>query len=346
MKLSRVLLALVLTASLCGVAYVAQLAEPSGSRMAAAAEKFLDSLTPELKAKATMAFDDKERLNWHFTPQQDSARKPTRKGIALEEMNEAQKRAAMDLLRAGTSPDGAETATTIMSLEAILHELEKGGRTVRSPEWYFFAVFGKPSQTGKWGWRVEGHHLALNFVVDAGKLLASTPAFFGANPATVKAGPRQGLRTLPQAEDLARELFRDLDLEQKKIAYQAKNFPEIKETKAEAGVGEPKGLTAARMTKKQRDLLMKLLQAYADRMPADVAVAEMAQVKEAGLDKVHFAYAGGLEAGKPHTYRIQGPTFVVEFLNVQADSANNPANHIHSVWRRLPSDFGMLVKGN
>jgi hypothetical protein len=342
MKLSRLVLALVLVTCLGGVAYVAQQAEPAGAKMTSAAEKFLASLKPDQKAKALLSFDDKERLNWHFTPQQDQQGKATRKGLPLEEMTAEQKQAALDLLKAGTSADGNKKAVTIMSLESILHELEKNGRMVRNPEWYFFAIFGQPSKTGKWGWRVEGHHLALNFVVDAGKLVASTPAFFGANPATVKAGPRQGLRTLPEAEDLARELFKSLDDGQKKIAYQEKNFPEIKEASADSGVGEPKGLVAAKMTPKQRDLLHQLLQAYANRMPADVAESEMAEVNKGGQN-IFFAYAGGVEPGKPYTYRIQGPTFVVEFLNVQQDSAGNPANHIHSVWRKVKGDFGVLA---
>src|SRR5262249_46227834 len=122
MKLTRLLLVLALTAGLGGVAYVAQLAEPSGSKMVTAAEQFLAGLTPAQKAKAALAFDDKERLNWHFTPQQDQAKKATRKGLALEELSAEQKRAALDLLRAGTSPDGAKKAITIMSLEAILRE--------------------------------------------------------------------------------------------------------------------------------------------------------------------------------------------------------------------------------
>jgi hypothetical protein len=249
----------------------------------------------------------------------------------------------MQLVRSGTSIKGNRQAVTIMSLESILHELEKGGSMVRNPQWYFFAVFGKPSKTGKWGWRVEGHHLALNFVVEDGRVVASTPAFFGANPALVKAGPRQGLRTLPEAEDLAIELFKSLDEGQKKIAHQERQFPEITQGNADPGVGVPKGLIASKMTEEQRQILKKLLQAYASRMPEDVAQAEMEQVQAGGFDQVHFAYAGGVEAGQPHTYRIQGPTFVVEFLNVQPDSAQNPANHIHSAWRHLKDDFG--VKG-
>jgi hypothetical protein len=344
MKLLRLVLALSLVIGLAGVAYVGQQNEPAGEKMIGAAEKLLDSLTPEQRAKATFAFDDKERVNWHFVPRQDDAKRYTRKGLPLEEMTSEQKAAALQLLKTGTSSSGNEKALTIMSLENILRELEKGGAMVRNPQWYFFTIFGKPAKTGQWGWRVEGHHLALNFVVDDGRVSAATPALFGANPATVKAGPRKGLRTLPEADDLAMALFRDLDADQKKMAFQKQQFPEIKQESEDPGVGPPQGLPAARMTEKQQGMLRKLLRAYTDRMPPDVGATEMARVDEAGFDKVHFAYAGGLEPGQPHTYRIQGPTFVVEFLNVQPDSAQNPANHIHSAWRNVQGDFGLKIK--
>src|SRR5205823_2456507 len=149
-------------------------------------------------------------------------------------------------------------------------------------------------------------------------------------------------RTLPEAEDLAKELYGSLDDAQKKVAHQEEEFPEIKSHTQTPPVGMPTGLAAANMTDKQRALLMKLLQAYTKRMPADVAEAEMNDVQKAGLDTVHFAFAGNPEEGKPHTYRIQGPTFVVEFLNLQADSAGNPANHIHSAWRNVKGDFGII----
>src|ERR1700730_12701542 len=223
MTVGRVLLASVLVGSLAGVAYVAQVTEPSGAKMAAAAERFLDELSPEQRTKAVYPLDDKERTNWHFIPLQDRARKPTRRGLPLGEMTPEQKQAAMDLLKAGTSPGGDQKATTIMSLESILRELEKGGAMVRDPGWYFFTVFGKPSAQGKWGWRVEGHHLSLNFTVDNGRVVGATPAFFGANPATVMSGPRKGLRTLPAADDLARELFKTLNDDQRKLAFQGRD---------------------------------------------------------------------------------------------------------------------------
>src|SRR5262249_12747824 len=318
MKLTRMLLTLALVAGLAGVAYVAQQAEPAGTKMAHAAEKFLAGLTAEQKGKVLFAFDDKERLRWHFTPQQDPQRKTTRKGVPLEDMTAEQKQAALALLKVGTSAGGYVKATTIMSLESILHELEKNGRMVRNPEWYFFTVFGTPGKSGKWGWRVEGHHLALNFTLEDGKIASATPAFFGANPATVKDGPRKGLRTLPEAEDLARELFLSLNDEQKKAALQPKHFPEIAEGTPTPGIGAPVGLAGAKMNDKQRGTLLKLLESYADRMPPDIAATEMSEVKKGGLDAVHFAYTGGTTAGEGYTYRVQGPSFVVEFLNLQA----------------------------
>ena len=162
--------------------------------MTGAAERFLASLDAKQKTKAAYDFDDKERTNWYFTPQQKD-RKATRKGLPLEDMSEKQKELAVDLLKAGTSEGGFKEATTIMSLESILAKLEaKKGQMVRDPQWYFFTLFGTPSKTGKWGWRVEGHHLSLNFTIDGGKVVSATPAFMGANPAEVKSGEKKGLR--------------------------------------------------------------------------------------------------------------------------------------------------------
>ena len=78
-----------------------------------------------------------------------------------------------------------------------------------------------------------------------------------------------------------------------------------------------------------------------DRMPGDVGAVELKLVKDAGMDNVHFAFTGDPVLGKGHTYRVQGPSFVIEFLNVQADSGGNVANHIHSCWRRIKGDFGL-----
>jgi hypothetical protein len=345
MKRKQLLLVGIVAAGLVGAACLSKEEASPGERMCDSAATLVNSLNDEQKGKALIAFDDKERTNWNFVPLQDRQKNPTRKGLRFEQMSDEQQESAKALLRAGTSRSGFEKATTIMSLEAILADLEKGGAMVRKPGWYFVTIFGTPSKSGKWGWRIEGHHLSLNFVIDRGKIVASTPAFFGANPAEIKMGQRKGLRTLPDAEDLAKRLFASLDEGQRKIALHQGQFPEIEQGKPVAHPGEPKGLPAAEMNEKQRDLLVKLIQSYAERMPPDVAATEMAEVKSAGIDKIHFAFAQAADKpGKPYTYHVQGPTFLIEFLNIQADSAGNPANHIHSCWRDLKGDFGIAAK--
>ena len=340
MRLQRLLGCLAVVGALVAVAVVGQSKEPVGSRMVGAAEKLIDSLTPEQKQKLVFKFDDPERTNWNFVPLQDKEKKPLRKGLRLDEMTAEQRAAAMALVKTGTSNDGYIKAVMIMGLEAILRDVEKDGTNARNPDWYFFSVFGTPQKTGQWGWRVEGHHLSLNFTIDSGKLLSATPAFFGANPAVIRDGDRRGRAVLPEAEDFARQLAASLSDDQKKSAYRDKDFPEIEQAKAAPNVGEPQGLSAAKMNEKQRDVLMKLLESYARRLTPEIADVQVQEARDAAAEKLYFAFSGAFEEGKPVTYRVYGPTFVVEFLNVQQDGSKNPANHIHSSWRSIGGDFG------
>ena len=335
-------LAAVVAAGFVSVAIVGQPEAPTGGRMADAAQKWLASLDAEQKKTATYPFDGKERLAWFFTPRQDKQKNPTRIGVRLERMTPEQKTAALGLLKTGLSRKGYEQATTIMSLEGLLADLEGAkGAMVRKPGWYFVSLFGEPSKTGPWGWRFEGHHMSVNYTLDKGEVVSATPLMFGANPAEVKGGEKQGLRTLPGIEDHARTLIKSLTPEQDKVAKQAQHFPEIKENNPTADVGKPVGITGNDLTPEQRTTLVKLLEAYTERMPEDLAKAENERVRKHPIESVYFGYSGSPEPGKPYTYRIQGPEFVVEFLNIQSDSAKNPANHIHSAWRRLPADFGL-----
>src|SRR5205823_6246524 len=130
-----------------------------------------------------------------------------------------------------------------------------------------------------------------------------------------------------------------------KVAQCKERFPETPEAKTAPGVGPAVGLAAEKMSDKQKQVLQKLIKDYASRLPVEIEVVELARIQIAGPDKVHFAYSREEDAaGKPYTYRVQGPTFVIEFLNVQADSAKNPANHIHSSWRNIEGDFGLNKK--
>jgi hypothetical protein len=201
-------------------------------------------------------------------------------------------------------------------------------------------VFGEPGDSGNWGWRVEGHHISLNFTLSGGKVIATSPMFFGSNPQEIKWGPRQGQRTLPREEDLGRELVLALDAKQKTTAVLTGETPKdiISFNKRKADPLDPKGLVAKQMNKKQSDILMSLIEEYVGNLPEDLANVRMEGVKKAGLDKVTFAWAGGTDKGQGHYYRVQGPTFLIEY-----DCTQDNGNHIHSVWRDYNGDFGTDV---
>jgi hypothetical protein len=317
-------------------------AERSSSAMADAAAAFLSSLTPEQRQKATFAFDSSERTHWNFIPVEAFPRN----GLMVREMNDAQRKKAHDLLKAGLSQRGYLTATSIMDLETILGDLEHRGRDggrgqaegmARDPGKYFFSVFGTPSKKESWGWRAEGHHVSLQFTIVNGTMVASSPTMFGSNPAEVPEGPKKGLRILADQEDTARALLMALDQSQRaKAVIQNVALNEIVTTnKVEVSPLSPVGLTADAMTAPQRDMLMKVVETYTSKMADDIAADRLAKLRKAGLEKIAFAWAGEAERGKKHYYRVQGPTFLIEH-----DNSQNNGNHIHSVWRDFNGDFG------
>lgn len=208
---------------------------------------------------------------------------------------------------------------------------------VRDPERYFFSIFGTPSPKGTWAWRVEGHHVSLHFTVVNGTLLAASPTFFGTNPAEVKQGPKAGLRILSVEEDTGRALLMALNADQRKQAVINAAAPGDIVTMNNVKIDplNPAGITASALDAKQRDLLMKVVDAYVGLMASDIAEDRMSKLRAAGLDKITFAWAGDAERGMKHYYRVQGPTFLIEYDNTQ-----NDANHIHSVWRDFNGDFG------
>jgi hypothetical protein len=319
-------------------------AERSSSAMSDAATRLLGSLTTEQRQQASFAFDGDERLHWHFIPTEMFPRK----GLLIRSMTEPQRTLARDLLKAGLSQRGYLTATSIMDLETVLKALEAAQRAAgpqpptgtaleRDPEKYFFSVFGTPSAKNTWGWRVEGHHVSLHFTVVNGSLVASSPSFFGSNPAEVREGPKKGLRILGAEEDAARALLQSLDAAQRAKAIINTTAPGDMVTMATVDINplSPSGLDAGAMSAAQRDLLMKLLDVYIGKMAGDIAEDRLARVRKAGVEKIAFAWAGETERGKKHYYRVQGPTFLIEYDNTQ-----NDGNHIHSVWRDFNGDFG------
>ena len=309
---------------------LAQVGEDARAAIAVAAGAFLAALPADLQKAATFAFADKERQNWHYVPR-------GREGVPLKQMPRPARTAAHELMKTSLSAAGYGKAVNVFRLEDVLRRLETFGLN-RDPDNYAFTVFGAPGPASPWGWRLEGHHLSLNFTLVPGKPVAVTPAFFGANPAEVRSGPLQGLRTLAREDDLARTLAEGTDARQR--ARMLIGGQSLGDIVSGPGRGERlaafAGLPLAEMTGDQRALALRLVEEYARNMRAELAEIELRRLREAGVEQLHFAWAGPLERGKANYYRLHGPTLLIEYDNTQ-----NDANHVHSVWHDPKNDFGL-----
>ena len=337
---------LVLTCLVSGATARYNLLVSSGEAMTLSALGFLATLSPEQKAKASLEYDNPARVDWHFIP------KPARKGLQIREMGSEQRQAAQALLKSCLSDIGYGKATKIIALEALLKvlEAEKVGGQIRDTERYFVTLFGAPANDGKWGLSFEGHHLSLNFVVEKNKVVAFSPLALCTNPAKVMsagvASIPKGQRVLAAEEDLALELMASLsDEQQKSVVIHEKAFAEVRtpgsaQPPQEAAVG----LAFDKLNAAQQKILSKLVETYLANLPEDVAAIRSRMLETEGWKSVHFAWAGSVKPGEGAYYRIQGQTFVIEYVNTQPDAAGNPANHIHCIWRDMRGDFAIPMK--
>lgn len=295
--------------------------------VARTARAFLELLRPGLRTACALPLEGEERTRWSYVPGE-------RRGVTLGQLNASERAAAMEMLRASLSARGFEKTEGVIVLEGILRETE--GDSIRDPGRYYLTVFGIPSDDRPWAWRFEGHHVSLHFSSASGRVVSETPAFFGANPARVASGPHAGLRVLGPEEDVARKLLASLDARQRAAAVISETAPSnILFGPGRKSVPDPAGLLAAEMSPAQRQVLMELVALYTGNLAPDVGRAQTERIAKAGVESIRFAWAGGTAAGEGHYYRVQGPTFIIEYDNTQ-----DRANHVHSVFRDLQNDFG------
>ncbi|MXX32132.1 MAG: DUF3500 domain-containing protein [Chloroflexi bacterium] len=311
----------------------------AGAVMRQAATAFANSLDAEQRAKTIYDFMDGERIFWYYPP-------TNRHGLPLRDMSQDQREMALALMRAGLSDRAFDQAVGIIDLEVILGEIERaaGRKTFkRDPDLYYWTIFGDPTDDETpWGWRVEGHHISLNYSLWADGLLSLTPFFFGTNPAEVRQGPQAGLRILDRREDLAFDLVFSLDAEQaeRAVIYPEAPWDILTFNASRAVMPAYEGLAASEMDDDQWAVLDRLVNVYVDQAPAELADERRVRIVSSGREGMHFAWAGPVQNGEPHYYRIHGGSFLVEF-----DNRQNGANHIHSVWRDVDNDFANDVLG-
>lgn len=300
--------------------------------LATAANNFLNLLDAEQKVKAQYALDDKERINWNFVPIQ-------RNGVCFRTFTIQQRSAALNLLTVSLSEQGYKKASSIMELENILREIEGRGPTDthRDPLNYYITIFGTPSKEKPWGWRMEGHHLSINFSSINNEIGSATPTFWGSNPGTVPRGEEMGKQILKLETELGFELCNSFTPEQqKKAIFSDKGLPEIiTVNKPKVQALEPLGIGYSEMSEAQQKLLLRLLEVYVRNYQLDFSNRLMAKITKAGIQNLSFAWAGGTSPGTGNYYRIQSPMLLIEYDNTQ-----NNANHVHTSIRDLTNDFG------
>ena len=298
------------------------------------ANSFLSILSKEQKELTLFPFDGEERYNYHFVP-------IPRKGITLNDLNESQKKAALDLLHSCLSDAAFQKTEDIRQLEYVLIDIEKRKPDdhYRDAGNYHISIFGIPSANTIWGWRFEGHHMSFNFSFDKKKMTSGAPAFLGTNPAIVLEGPQKGKQVLKDEEDNGYAVLSALNASQliKAIIDTVAYKDILSFDKRKLMLDEPTGIKYSELTSAQQSLLLNLISTYVHRFTKLFADDMLKDIQKDGLDKISFAWAGNtkIEFGKGTYYRVQGPGFLIEYDNTQ-----NNANHVHSVLRDLKHDFG------
>ena len=308
--------------------------ETLAADMSRTAGNFLAALDGQSRSRLEAGFDSPERSRWNYLPH--GAGQPV--GISTGELGADNRENGFALLESGLSDQGLAKAREIVALDDHLHSLT--GRDYSSLH-YWFTVFGDPNNGLPWGWRFEGHHLSLNFTVTA-RSVAATPLFFGSNPAEVTEGERRGLRILAAEFDLALTLLNSLDSGQRRKAIVSdKTYGDIVYgmSQNELPFGR-EGIAGRELTARQREALEHLIEEYVGNLNPALAANYLERYRQAGLEDVYFAWAGGTAGGQACYYRVHAPGFVIEFDNSQLSAAGNDYNHFHTVWRDLHADFG------
>ena len=248
------------------------------------------------------------------------------------------RRLALALLRASTSASGYRKALDIMALQGVLKRMNTGIGDPFDPDLYFVSVFGTPGAR-TWGWRLEGHHLSRHFTVADGMLVAE-PFFLGAWPTRTGSAFRsvgKGFRTMPREEDAAREIVLLTDGRlRRQVVFSAESLTDhVTQNAAFVRRLAPVGVLTADLPSAAQRRVMEIIRTYIANHPPGIARDALARVQRAGIDRTRFGWAGSTRPGVPQYYRLQGPTFLLEF-----DNSRNDGTHIHSVWRDFERDFG------
>ena len=319
-------------------------------------QAFIDNLSPAQKTKALLSFSDTARLKWNNLPVGLKART----GINIGSLSVEQRKLLHRILSASLSSQGYLKATSIMHLDNLLnmyydslHQQKAINDTVyqfiRELKWshqnFYLALFGNAQTDSVWGYKLEGHHLSLNFTF-RNKHLSVTPMFVGTDPAEFPTTEYAGWRVLGMEEDFGIKLLNSLTPAQRQKATMSTEVPGDIITAAESGkrLVDYWGIKGSELNGKQQDLFKKIIREFVFNLEYDKAVVEYDKIIKAGVKNIYFGWIGEYSESKPHYYILNGPTFLIEFDN--NGGPRRSANHIHAIWREKGNEYGedMLKK--
>ena len=300
-----------------------------------AVNEFVHSLSAEQLTLCSKPFSDTQRVNWDFVPKTD------RTGITLHTLSQDQLDRFHRLVVATAGETTLEKMKSASWLEGILRGVE--GRpendTHRDPKKYFIQLFGINQMDKVWGWKYEGHHICLNYVIKDDKVVSASPSIYSSNPAIVLAGPDQGKQILKKETMLAADLLSSLSPDQKTKAIISAETPKeiysYKERKST--VNTPGGIFYSQLNGAQQNKLKELVTFYISRASKFFVKDMLDRIEKDGWKNVRFSWAGSEDVSVNHTnyYSVQSPEFLIEYDNYQ-----NNGNHVHSIFRDVKNDFG------
>lgn len=315
--------------------------KPSIVVLATAMKSFRASLSSKLLVDASFPLGHKESYSWTNTP---PGRDGDRGGIRFGELSEDQLNLFYEILNAFLSDDGY----TKVSL--ITKDVETYLSTIRPGFWdtnyYHIALFGNPETDGSWGFQLDGHHLALNFLVH-GDEVSIVPAFIGTEPATINSTV-----VLDRERANAFAVMHSLDADQREKAVQTGR------RRLQVGPGRSTdtfldhdysnfvgvGLKASEMNDTQKQNLRNLIKTYVYNLETEFADIWMADI-DIGFDDTYFVWIGGTTTNDPIYYRVFNPAVWIEFNNEgRVGGRGGGLDHIHTITRSPNGkDYGIFA---
>ena len=296
-----------------------------------AAEAFLNGLSEEQRGRTLFPVDDTEWRQW------DNRHMTKRQGVGFNEMSDAQRKLAFEMLQQSLSAKGLKKTQDIMKLNGTLAELANNFREYG--EWlYWITIMGKPSDIEPWGWQLDGHHVVINYFV-LGEQVVMSPVFMGSEPVEAKAGKFQGTIVMQEEQNKGLQLMKMLSEAQRKQAVvmdKKDGNNNLTEAYKDNVVLDYAGIPGAKLDEQQKQMLLVLIGEYVGNMRDDHAKVRMSEVKE-HLDRTCFAWIGGQSDESVYYYRIHSPVILIEFDHQRrvapVRSSTPTREHIHTVVR-------------